>query len=148
MYVPSIARQLHLDNQEHFYGKDFAFPLAGIGLGNGLMQADVQGPAVIDYAYWHGLIDEKTRGAVHAEFEHCMKKQQQDHRRKRSSSDKEEEEEPYPFHKFNVPDDCGIMEGVLYAAGAGGAWSVRPDGPNTYEYVFCRRFCSLCFCLI
>jgi hypothetical protein len=48
----------------------------------------------------------------------------------RSASD--EDDEPEPFHKFNVPDKCGVMEATLKAVGAG-VWSKSITGPSTYD---------------
>jgi hypothetical protein len=68
-------------------------------LGNGWIDARVQGPAVIDYAYWHGMIDSATFRAMHAEWENC----------------KDGSPQNPPFHDFTVPDECGIMAQVLLA---------------------------------
>jgi carboxypeptidase C (cathepsin A) len=139
MYVPSIARTIYLENEKlsrqagrsrtsSRTGIDtIPIQLAGIALGNGWIDARVQGPAVIDYAYWHGMLDQSTRENLHAEHEHCMKNY--DSTSRSSASD---EGEPEPFHKFNVPDECGVMEATLQAAGAG-IWSERMAGPNTYD---------------
>lgn len=121
MYAPSIAHYIHQQNLKYQAGHTsgrIAIPLGGVALGNGWVDARVQGPITIDYAYWHGMIDSYTRDALHAEWEHCM------HSR--------DPTEPEPFHKFTVPDDCSMMEGALMAAGAG-AWSHMPSGPNTYD---------------
>ena len=59
MFVPSVARYIHRMNQIH----DRQINLAGAALGNGWMDAAVQGPATIDYSWWHGLIDAPTRDA-------------------------------------------------------------------------------------
>ena len=61
-------------------------------------QPKIQGPATIDYSWWHGLIDEPTRNALHHEWENCM-----------LDGKKGTGLEPPPFHLFNVQDDCGIM---------------------------------------
>lgn len=79
--------------------------LGGVALGNAWVDARVQGPATIDYAYWHGLIDQTTRDNLHAIADHCLAHP--------------DEREPLPFHAFTTPDDCAIMEGVLQAAGKG-----------------------------
>jgi carboxypeptidase C (cathepsin A) len=112
MYVPSMAHQMHLENKKAERRK---INLVGIGLGNGWMDATVQGPVVIDYAWWHGMIDSTTRDAFKGVWEQCK------------SGSKEMEE---PFHDFTVPDECNIMGAVLSAAGAG----IFPDRmPNTYD---------------
>ena len=112
MYVPSMAHQIHLENKK---AKRRKINLAGIGLGNGWMDATVQGPVVIDYAWWHGMIDSTTRDALKGVWEQCK------------SGSKEMEA---PFHDFTVPDECNIMGAVLSAAGAG----IFPDRmPNIYD---------------
>jgi carboxypeptidase C (cathepsin A) len=142
MYVPSIARTIYLENEKlsHKAGRSrttassrpdtdtIPIPLAGIALGNGWIDARVQGPAVIDYAYWHGMLDQYTRENLHAEYEHCMKNYYSTGRGAAS----DEGGEPEPFHEFNVPDECGVMEATLKAAGAG-VWSERMTGPSTYD---------------
>lgn len=94
--------------------------LAGIALGNGWIDARVQGPITIDYAYWHGMIDAYTRDNLKQEWQNCI------------TSSASDPAEPPPFHKFNIPDDCAIMEGVLQAAGAG-VFKKQIWGPNTYD---------------
>jgi hypothetical protein len=109
-YVPSIAHAIH-QNMERYHheeresGDMIYVHLGGLALGNAWIDARVQGPATIDYAYWHGLIDQHTRDNLHAIADHCLA-----HLNKR---------EPAPFHPFTTPDDCAIMEGVLQAAGKG-----------------------------
>jgi carboxypeptidase C (cathepsin A) len=134
MYVPPIARTIHLHNKElnrvGSSSRTGSIPirLAGIALGNGWIDARVQGPAVIDYAYWHGMLDQNTRDNLHAEWDRCMKNY--DSTSRNAASDDGDGDEP--FHKFNVPDECAVMEGTLMAAGAR-AWSERASGPNTYD---------------
>jgi carboxypeptidase C (cathepsin A) len=112
MYVPSMAHQMHLENRK---AKRRKINLAGIGLGNGWMDATVQGPVVIDYAWWHGMIDSTTRDALKGVWEQC----------KAGTVEMTD-----PFHDFTVPDECNIMGAVLSAAGAG----IFPDlMPNTYD---------------
>lgn len=117
MYVPSIAHYIYERNIE-----TNGYPyinLAGIGLGNGWMDATIQGPAVIDYAYWHGMIDSHTSKALHNEWFNCQQgyatlaKDQFD-----------------GFHEFTTPDECGIMGAVLAAAGAD---QVSWGQPNAYD---------------
>jgi Serine carboxypeptidase len=131
MYVPSIAHRIHQENMKLEAsvtdGVDRRYvPLEGIALGNGWVDARVQGPATIDYAYWHGMIDEDTRDNLHAEWTRCQ-------------TLKGAYRPNPPFHPFNVPDDCAMMEGVLKAAGAGiftDADHVNYPltyGPNTYD---------------
>jgi len=129
-FVPAIAHRIALENdrvQSHNQKKNSAtlsseiINLDGIGLGNGWMDATVQGPAVIDYAWWHGMIDEYTRDAFHAEWERCYG----------AFTNAFLQDEPWPFHTFTTPDECGIMPAILTAAGKG----ALPHGmaPNTYD---------------
>jgi carboxypeptidase C (cathepsin A) len=118
MYLPSVGRFFHLQN-EKIKAKKLPnadslihIPIGGVGIGNGWMNGMVQGPAVIDYSWWHGLIDEPTRNSLHNVFKACM---DQWHGKG--------EPIPAPFHSFNVQDDCGMMWGVLQAAG----------NPNAYD---------------
>jgi carboxypeptidase C (cathepsin A) len=91
--------------------------LEGIGLGNGWMDAKVQGPVVIDYAWWHGMIDTTTRDALHAVWENC----------------KAGVPMAPPYHDFTVPDECNIMGAVLAAAGQGAFPEGSFRSPNTYD---------------
>jgi hypothetical protein len=50
----------------------------------------VQGPMVIDYAYWHGMIDSTSRDNLHAAWEDCKDGFKLDP----------------PLHDFTVPDEC------------------------------------------
>ena len=116
-YAPSMAHKVHQMNKKN---KDPTrhINLAGVGVGNGWVDAKVQGEAVIDYAYWHGMIDQQSKQALHEQFQVCL--------------DGGVPKAPL-FHAFNVPDECGTMGAVLSAAGAGalkGAWR---GGPNTYD---------------
>jgi hypothetical protein len=61
------------------------------------------------------MIDSVTRDAFHKEWDHCKKRTG---------------EEPPPFHPLTTPDECGMMENVLKAAGAG---LFDNMGPNTYD---------------
>jgi carboxypeptidase C (cathepsin A) len=129
MFVPSIAHYIYQQNRnimkEHHHHMDsnknqqqqsmIVVPLAGIALGNGWMDAQVQGPAVIDYAWWHGMIDTSTKRAMKNEWNNC--KDGTKH-------------QPSPFHTFTIPDECGIMGAVLQAAGMG---IVDWGNPNAYD---------------
>lgn len=113
--APSIAHRIY---QENLKSKNrFKINLGYLALGNGWVDPRVQGPAAIDYAYWHGLIGSTTRDALHAEYDHCINSKDPD--------------EPAPFHKFNTPDDCSLSMGALQAAGAGAFDGA--DGPNQYD---------------
>jgi carboxypeptidase C (cathepsin A) len=116
-YAPSMAHKLHQMNKKN---KDPArhINLAGVGVGNGWVDAKVQGEAVIDYAYWHGMIDATTKAALHEQFQVCL--------------DGGVPKAPL-FHAFNVPDECGTMGAVLSAAGAGALKGPWRGGPNTYD---------------
>ncbi len=107
MYVPSMAHYIH----EKATSDDPKINLKGIALGNGWVDAVKQGPLVIDYAWWHGMIDTVYRDALWSAWADCING---------SISS--------PFHKFTVPDECGIMGAVLEAAGAKDGQS-----PNTYD---------------
>ena len=73
IYIPSIARGIHLRNS--FQQDDrFKINLAGIAIGNGKIDALTQDPAVIDFSYWHGLIDGPTREFLHAKWDSCVEK--------------------------------------------------------------------------
>jgi carboxypeptidase C (cathepsin A) len=110
MYVPSIAHQINLENKKG----ERSIPLTGIGLGNGWMDASVQGETVIDYAYWHGMIDSTARLALHEIWKDCVAGARMDP----------------PFHDFTTPDDCNMAGATLAAAGAG----IFPDmSPNAYD---------------
>jgi len=80
------------------------------------------------------MIDSTNRDAFHAEWDHCI-------------NSPKSEKEPEPFHKFNVPDDCAMMVGVLMAAGAG----VVPKGtgleygPNAYDVTTFESYDTLLF---
>jgi hypothetical protein len=45
-------------------------------------------------------------------------------------------QEPPPFHAFNVQDDCGIMWGILEAAGNPNAYDVSTWDPNVDQVTF------------
>ena len=80
MFVPSVARHIHVANKHALAAREngadhverFIVPLAGASLGNGWIEASTQGPAVIDYSWWHGLIDQPTRDALHTAWDNCM----------------------------------------------------------------------------
>ncbi|CAJ1936531.1 unnamed protein product [Cylindrotheca closterium] len=111
MYVPSIAHKIHTENVK---GEHRTINLSGIALGNGWMDAMGQGSAVIDYAYWHGMIDSPTRANLFEAWDACK------------AGDKLDP----PLHDFNVPDECNIMGATMQAAGAG----LFPDKiPNVYD---------------
>lgn len=114
-YVPSIAHQI---NQENLLVKKHdRVKLEGIGLGNGWVEAETQGPAVIDFAWWHGLIDSSTKDSLHEVWQGCIEGKKMSH----------------PFHDFTIPDECSIMNAVLAAAGAGVFPKKSFQSPNPYD---------------
>lgn len=118
MFVPSISRYIHMQNlvrPEHQL-----IPIKGAAIGNGWMDAKVQGKAVIDYSWWHGLIDEPTRNSLHIAFDNCLQGDAVD----------------APFHPLTVQDDCGIMWGVLQAAGNPNAYDITTWDPNVDQITF------------
>jgi pimeloyl-ACP methyl ester carboxylesterase len=121
MFVPSIARHIHLENLKAEENGALIIQLKGAAIGNGWIDAKVQGPAVIDYSWWHGLIDEPTRDALHNAWKNCV--------------DSGKPLSP-PFHPFNVQDDCGMMWGVLQAAGQPNAYDVTTWDPNVDQITF------------
>mmetsp|Transcript_14997 Transcript_14997/g.36884 ORF Transcript_14997/g.36884 Transcript_14997/m.36884 type:complete len:583 (+) Transcript_14997:269-2017(+) len=134
MYLPSIGRYFHLRNEDLKNGVELAnfgnnpthINLGGVGIGNGWMNGFVQGPATIDYSWWHGLIDEPTRNSLHNVFHECVAMW-----RGEKSIDI-----PGPFHPFNVQDDCGIMWGILQAAGNPNAYDITTWDPNVDQITF------------
>ena len=132
MYLPAVGRFFHLQNEMLKSGRFHPrtdnwtyIAIGGVGIGNGWMNGFVQGPAVIDYSWWHGLIDEPTRNSLHNVFKACM---DQWHGKG--------PELPGPFHSFNVQDDCGMMWGVLEAAGNPNAYDVSTWDPNVDQVTF------------
>ena len=108
----SIAGIAHFINQQNkkltSENTDRQINLGGIGIGNAWVDASIQGKAVIDYAWWHGMIDSVTRDAMNEEWKNCYK-----------PGSISQDPQPKPFHTFTVPDECGIMAAVMAAAGAG-----------------------------
>ena len=119
MFVPAIAHRIFKENQN---SPELHINLDGIALGNGWMNGRVQGPMAIDYAWYHGMIDAYTRDAFHAQWEHCTTS---------DGVNMTGEIQSAPFHPFTTPDECGVMDAVLQAAGAGNL----PHGlsPNKYD---------------
>lgn len=117
MFVPSIAYKIHMKNQDDTAtSSDIKhINLAGIAIGNAWMDGRIQGSTVIDYAFWHGMIDMPTRTLLHQEWQKCVV------RGTRMAS---------PLHTYTTPDECGIMDAVLQASGKG----LMPQrNPNTYD---------------
>jgi carboxypeptidase D len=124
MFVPSVSRYINRANKQGDNSR-FLIPLAGAAIGNGWINPKVQGPATIDYSWWHGLIDKPTRDALHVAWENCM-----------TELGTQDEEEPPLFHPFNVQDDCGIMWGILQAAGNPNAYDITTWDPNVDQVTF------------
>ena len=114
MNVPAIARKMYHENKKPTNPKYFHMNLKAISLGNAWLDAKIQGPAMIDYAWSHGMIDLTTRDTFHGYWKQCMRGN-----RVRS-----------PMHPFNIPDECGIDEIVLQAAGAD---LFQDQSPNSYD---------------
>lgn len=143
MYVPSIAHYIYQQNvkieqqqheEEHGHSSmkqqnEQHIPLAGIALGNGWMDVLVQGPAVIDYAWWHGMIDSSTKKALHNEWKNC-RPEEYDATTSTTNHPPTKFSKDSPFHTFTVPDECGIMSAVLQAAGMN---VVDWGTPNAYD---------------
>ena len=146
IYIPSIARGIYLRN-EYSTDKDrINIKLGGIAIGNGKIDAITQDPAVIDFAYWHGLIDGPTREFLHTKWDSCLEKVRLEDgeiggaipgKGKDSSSSTPDSDSVHanksPFHPFTVRDDCGVLGAILQAAGES-SFKKHPDGPNLYEY--------------
>jgi carboxypeptidase C (cathepsin A) len=146
MYVPSIALRMHQETEklkqqpqqqentadDSMQTHSIPIKLGGIALGNGWMDARVQGRVVIDYAYWHGMVDAYTKDALHQEFDLCMA----------AYDNNVDEKEQSPFHKFTIPDECAVMEAVMQAAGKG-AFSGMSGGPNIYDVTTWDSYQSL-----
>ena len=141
MFVPMIGQYIHEQNTKiknrHGLGNKessssnqlLPINLQGLGIGNGWMNGYVQGPEVIDYSWYHGLIDEPTRNTLKKVWDQCM---EIDKHESKSSSLKIEA----PFHDFNVQDDCGMMWGVLEAAGQPNAYDITTWDPNVDQITF------------
>jgi hypothetical protein len=131
MFIPSISWFIYRANKKAVHDSDSTrinVPLSGAALGNGWIEPKVQGPATIDYSWYHGLIDQPTRDALHVEWTNCMA---------HLDSGKEGAYfEPPPFHPFTVQDDCGIMWGILQAAGNPNAYDVTTWDPNVDQITF------------
>lgn len=125
MNVPAIARKIHHENKKPTNDAYFHMNLKAISLGNAWLDAKIQGPAMIDYAWSHGMIDMTTRDTFHGYWKQCMRGG-----KVRS-----------PMHPFNLPDECGIDEIVLQAAGSD---LYQEISPNPYDittwYVYLSRY--------
>jgi hypothetical protein len=155
MYIGGLAHYIHeqnqmlqrddepradTDNDPEGNDENDLINLAGLALGNAWIDATVQGPAVIDYAWWHGWIDATTRTALHAAWHQCYNVHDND--------DNVDNGIPQPqgsmrgghfptnadgtalLHPFTVPDECGIMSVITAAAGA---HQLAGASPNIYD---------------
>jgi carboxypeptidase C (cathepsin A) len=109
MYIPSIARGIYLGNKNIEAKSSSSSPLhfidiKGVAIGNGWIDVDTQGPSLIDYAWWHHMIDLPTRRLLREKWDDCITGKITD------SSDK-------PFHSFTAPSECGFEAAILAAAG-------------------------------
>lgn len=111
MYTPAIAHYIYEANQKLSPHSKRHINVAGIALGNGQTDATIQSDIVVDYAWWHGMIDSVTRDALHEEWKNCFSKDA-------TLEDLGKKQQPNGFHSFTVPDDCGIMPATMRAAGA------------------------------
>lgn len=145
MFIPSVARHIHLENKKAIaaaaaaaaatdetksadtLASRFIVPLKGASLGNGWVEAKTQGPAVIDYSWWHGLIDKPTRDSLHVAWENCMIVQ---------DGEAGDQTLDAPIHPFTIQDDCGLMWGVLKASGYPNAYDVTTWDPNVDQVTF------------
>jgi hypothetical protein len=86
------------------------------------MDPAIQGPATIDYSWWHGLIDKPTRDNLLAMWDRCA-----------SGHGNEMEA---PFHPFTVQDDCGMMWGILLASGHPNEYDITTFDANVDQVTF------------
>ena len=132
MMLPAIARKIYHENK-NAQDATQKLNLKGVALGNAWLDPKIQGPAIIDFAWSHGLIDMTTRDTFHQYWKDCMRR-----RPLRA-----------PMHPFTVPDECGLDEIVIQAAGDG---LFDDQSPNCYDittwYVFGLHACALCFASI
>jgi carboxypeptidase C (cathepsin A) len=120
MYVPSIAHYIHKQNKKEGHTKKMN--LSGIALGNGWIDGMVQGPTVIDYAYWHGMIDSTAKETLYKVWGEC----------------KNNVPLKTPFHEYTTPDECNILSNVMAAAGAGIFPKREYYAPNAYDVTTCE----------
>lgn len=62
-YVPNVAYEIQLRNE---------LPLKGVIIGNGVYSGKIQNPTVPDFAYGHGLIDERQYKVAQDKAAHCV----------------------------------------------------------------------------
>jgi carboxypeptidase C (cathepsin A) len=127
MYVPSIAHYIHQENKKikqqqqkqqqsttTSSSSSNVINLQGIGVGNGWIDVMIQGPTVIDFLWWHGMLDLYTAKEFHQSWANCIGGVPQRH----------------PFHNFTTPDECGVGNVALLSAGDN---AVEWGSPNVYD---------------
>lgn len=112
MNVPALARKIAHQNKawkknrhtDNYVADDdmMHMNLRGVALGNAWVDPKLQGPAAVDFAWSHGMIDLYTRDTFKMYWQECMKGRWV----------------PPPMHPFTVPDDCGLASAVLESAGS------------------------------
>ena len=143
MYIPSIAHEIHLQNkiislspaspgvvdasvipqlQDKIDSSRISrvIPIRGLAIGNGWIDAKIQGPTTIDFAWWHGLIDLQDHRNLHAKWDKCINELILD-------------SAEIPFHPFTVPDECGITTAVMKASGSKFMYDVT--APDAYPAI-------------
>jgi len=106
----------------------------GATIGNSWIDATVQGPVMIDYSWWHGLIDQPTCDALHAMWKHCMMIDPDDQDPAMAHLNL-----PPPFHPFNMQDDCSIMWDILQVAGNPNVYDVTTWKLNVDQITFTSK---------
>eukprot|EP00804_Cyclotella_cryptica_P027686 CCRYP_010298-RB/>CCRYP_010298-RB protein AED:0.04 eAED:0.04 QI:231/0.75/0.8/1/0.75/0.8/5/491/633 len=123
MYIPSIARGIHLRNKL-VSSPSQLINLSGVAIGNGWIDAYIQvvhimfecyflgqasthsfGGTTIDFAFWHGMIDLRTYRSLHQKWDQCVAGEINDN-------------SVHPFHPYTTPDECGIVIAVMEASGS------------------------------
>jgi len=111
MYIPSIGREINRQNKlvlsKDEENRSPSLPvinLYGAAIGNGLIDAAIQWPSSIDFAWWHGMIDLQTYRSLHEKWNKCANDQILDSASK-------------PFHPFTTPNECGIQNAIMEASG-------------------------------
>jgi len=108
-YIPAIARGIYLRNKQASESK--LINIAGVAIGNGWIDVDVQGGTTIDYAFWHGMIDLTTFRSLHKKWDECV-------------AGKIKDTSIAPFHPYNTPDECGVVSAVMQASGSSQMYEV------------------------
>ncbi|CAB9503398.1 Pheromone-processing carboxypeptidase KEX1 [Seminavis robusta] len=138
MFIPAVAQHFMKENERRVAkgANEWIIPLGGAALGNGWIDATIQGPATIDYSWWHGLIDAPTRHSLHLTWQDCLVNYYDEFIDDKKKKDGDAVSFKPPFHPFNVQDDCGMMWGILQAAGGVNAYDVTTWDPNVDQVTF------------